>query len=606
MSSTESTDRSIFQVIQPLRMATAMRGCLRHGYHTRDFVHDLGAGLVVGVVAIPLSMALAIATGVPPQHGLYTAIVAGIVVAMLGGSRHQVSGPTAAFVVILAPIAARYGMGGLMLASLMAGGALILLGAAGMGRLIQFVPYPVTCGFTAGIAVVIATLQLRDFLGLTVPEMPESFLAKVNALVHALPTIQWADFVLGAVSLTSLLLVPRLTKRIPAPLAVLPIAALAAWLLPHVAPDLHVRTINTMFGYDVEGTTFHGIPQIPPPLALPWSWPGADGAPLVPSLDLVRELAPSAFAIAILAGIESLLSAVIADGITGSKHDPDAELMALGVGNIACTFFGGFAATGAIARTAANIRFGARSPLASVMHALVILVAVVVAAPLLGYLPMAALAALLIMVAWNMSEAKHFVYVVRIAPRSDVFVLLACFGLTVVFDMVVAVTAGMMLASILFIRRMSEVSAVRLFTNEEHEEGNVYPDGLVVYEIAGPLFFGAAEKAMSSLSVVGGRIRGVVMDFRSIPAMDITGLVNLESAIRKLQTKHIRVYLGGVQGQPLQVLERAGWHREGPAVSIHGDFEEALGAARADLERDMPRGARRASGAGGRPIVDIN
>lgn len=585
MSTTESNGLSIPTFMtQPLRIATAMRECLRQGYRPRDFVHDLGAGLVVGIVAIPLSMALAIATGVPPQHGLYTAIVAGIVVALFGGSRYQVSGPTAAFVVILAPIVARYGIGGLMLASLMAGIALIFLGATRMGRLIQFVPYPVTCGFTAGIAVVIATLQLRDFLGLTLPELPESFLGKAAAILHALPTTHVPDLIMGAASLALLFAVPRINKRIPAPLVVLPLAAIAAWLLPHVIPGVELKTINSMFSYSSGGTVLPGIPQLPPPLALPWSWPGASGTETMLSLNLIRELAPSAFAIAILAAIESLLSAVIADGITGSKHDPDAELMALGLGTVACTFLGGFAATGAIARTAANIRFGARSPIASVMHAITILVAVVAAAPLLGYLPMAALAALLMLVAWNMAEAKHFMYVVRIAPRGDVFVLLTCFALTVLFDMVVAVTAGMMLASVLFIRRMAEVSSVRLFDGAHHGDGAGYGDGIVVYEIAGPLFFGAAEKAMSSLSVVGGAIRAVVLDFRDIPAMDVTGLVNLESAVRKLVSKHIRVYLGGVQGQPRQILERARWAERGLAASIHVEFEAAIAAARAELE----------------------
>src|SRR5215213_4290952 len=403
-----------------LRPATALRSALRHGYSRNDLRADLLAGIVVGVVALPLSMALAVASGVAPQYGLYTAIVAGMVIAALGGSMVQVSGPTAAFVVLLAPISAKFGLGGLVVASLMAGVILILMGIIRLGGLIQFVPYPVTTGFTTGIAVVIATLQLKDFLGLTVVRMPELYLERVAALARALPTVQWDDLAIGVFTLAILLLWPRITRKMPAPLIALSVAAGVAALLTWWMPGFEVATIRSRFHYEIGGQILSGIPQLPPLPVLPWNLPGPDGRPLGLSLELLRDLAPSAFAIAMLGAIESLLSAVVADGMTGGSHDPDAELMAQGTGNLIAPFFGGIAATGALARTATNIRSGARSPFAAIFHALFVLLAVLALAPVLGYLPMASLAALLLVVAWNMSEIKHFTHALRVAPKSDV------------------------------------------------------------------------------------------------------------------------------------------------------------------------------------------
>lgn len=560
---------------QPLSLCTGLREAFRAGYGKRELLHDLSAGLVVGIVAIPLSMALAIASGVPPQQGLYTAIVAGAITAIFGGSQFQVSGPTAAFVVVLAPITAQHGLAGLMLASLMAGMILYGFGLAKLGRLIEFVPYPVTTGFTAGIAVVIATLQVKDLLGLKAV-LPDSYLGKVAAIVHALPTINLPDVLVGGVTLVLLVLSPKLFRKLPGPVFILPAVTLGAALCAHYLPQFHVATINSQFSYMRDGQSIAGIPQMLPPLRLPWLWNGPDGLPLPLTLDLVRELFPAAITIAFLAAIESLLSAVIADGMTGSKHNPDAELMALGLGNIASTFFGGFAATGAIARTAANIRFGARSPLAAVVHAAVILLSVVVLAPWLGYLPIAALAALLLIVAWNMSEFRHFLHVVHIAPKSDVFVLLTCFLLTVIFDMVTAVTTGMMLASLLFIRRMAEVASVKLVSTETLDYPHGLRDGVLIYEIAGPLFFGAVEKAMSNLHVITGSVHTVILDFRKIPAMDVTGLINLDSALRKLQKKGVTVVLAGVSGQPYTALRKAGWDSKPDQLIITESFEDAL------------------------------
>jgi SulP family sulfate permease len=562
----------------PLRLGTALRNALRHGYSRHDLRSDVLAGIVVGVVALPLSMALAVASGVAPQHGLYTAIVAGAVIAALGGSYVQVSGPTAAFVVVLAPIATRFGLGGLVTASLMAGLLLILMGAVRLGGLIQFVPYPVTTGFTAGIATVIATLQLKDFLGLQVAKMPESYLEKVAALARALPTLHWQDLAVGLLTLVLLLLWPRVTHKVPAPLVALSLAGIAATLLSWYVPGFEVATIGSRFHYEIAGVLHGGVPQLPPLPVLPWRLPGPDGAPLGFSLGLLRALAPSAFAIAMLGAIESLLSAVVADGMTGGSHDPDAELVAQGVGNVIAPFFGGIAATGALARTATNIRSGARSPLAAIFHSLFVLLAVLALAPVLGYLPMASLAALLLIVAWNMSEVRHFAHAMRVAPRSDVVVLLTCFGLTVIFDMVVSVTFGVMLAALLFMRRMAEVSGTRL-VDAHPLAGRGMPRDVLVYEVAGPLFFGAAQKAMSALHRVSAGVSAVLLDLSSVPAMDATGLVSLEAAVERLQSLGVFVVLAGVQPQPMKVLARSGIHRRRDRIAVFRSMERALAAA---------------------------
>jgi SulP family sulfate permease len=577
---------------QPLRFAPALREALGQGYSPRDLRSDLLAGVIVGVVALPLSMALAIASGVPPQYGLYTAIIAGAVTPLLGGSRVQVSGPTAAFVVILAPIAHQYGHGGLLVATLFAGVLLAAMGLMRLGKLVEFIPYPVTTGFTAGIAIVIATLQLKGFLGLTV-ELPEHYLEKVYALALALPTTRPADLSIGLLTLTLLVLLPRLTHRVPAPIVALPIAAVAAFAMHTLGPQYAVATI----GQPLVGAA-GGIPQQPPMPSPPWSFAGPDGEPLQFSLELCRALVLSAFAIAVLGAIESLLSAVVADGMSGHRHDPDAELLAQGLGNIAAPFFGGFAATGAIARTATNLRYGARSPLAAVFHAAFILAAVMVLAPLLDFLPLAALAALLLVVAWNMAEIKHVAHTLRVAPGSDVAVLLTCLLLTVVFDMVVAVSAGVVLAALLFIRRMAEISGATLMEERHPELPEALPSGVLVYQIAGPLFFGAAQKAMSALRTIEDDIRLVILDMRAVPTMDATGLVSLESALGKLHRSRVFVVIAGVQEQPLALMARAGWkHRDW--LVIWRSFEDGIALARtvaiSDFAPSPGRAERRAA-----------
>lgn len=563
--------------------AYALRERMRAGYSASDLRADLLSGIVVGIVALPLSMALAIAIGAAPQYGLYTAIVAGFVVALLGGSRLQVSGPTAAFVVILAPIVAKFGLGGLLLAGLMAGVMLLLMGLARLGRLVAFVPHPVTTGFTTGIAVVIATLQMKDFFGLSLAHMPESYTEKVSALWQARGSFVLSEFALGAGTLALLVIWPRITKKVPGPLAALPLAALAAWLLPSVFEGFQVATIASRFSTTLaDGTVLAGIPQLPPMPEAPWNMPGPDGQPIGISMDLLRELLPSAFAIAMLGAIESLLAAVVADGMGRTRHNPDAELLAQGAGNIVAPFFGGIPATGAIARTVTNIRFGARSPISAMVHSLTVLVAILAAAPLLAYLPMASLAALLLLVAWNMSDARHFVHTLRVAPRSDVAVLLCCFGLTVAFDMVVGVSVGMVLASFLFMRRMADLTQTSLTPGESPELQGPVPEGALVYEISGPLFFGAAQKAMGALSHVSSGTKLVILRMDRVNALDATGLIALESALDNLKQQRVFAILANVQKQPLALLRKAEFEKH-DWVLICNSLEDAFRAARAHL-----------------------
>ncbi len=513
--------------------------------------------MILGIVALPLSMALAIAAGAPPENGLFTAIVAGILIAVFGGSMHSVSGPTAAFVVLLAPVTARYGLQGLLVASLMAGMILIAMGLMRLGQLIQFVPYPVTTGFTAGIGVVIAVLQLGDFIGVG-RLSGERIWEKLADFGGKLPGWHAADLAIGVLTLVVLLWFPRITRRIPAPLVALLLATVVGAVLRGVGHE--VVTIGSQFG---------GIPQAPPVPRAPW----AGGAM---SWEVVGDLVPTAAAIAMLGAIESLLCAVVADGMSGARHDPDAELIGLGIGNVVAPFFGGFAATGAIARTATGIRAGGRTPVAVVIHSLFLLAAVLALAPLLGYIPMASMAGLLLLVAWNMSEADRFLRMIRLAPRSDVVVLLVCFGLTVAWDMVVAVGVGVVLAALLFMRRMVEIAGAKLTGGPQGHAVGGLPPGVVFYDIAGPLFFGAAGKALSALTVVGSGVHTVIIDLEDVPAVDATGLVALQGAIHRLNGSGIKVVLTGVQPQPRRALAKADFKDEPGRLEIADDVDTTL------------------------------
>lgn len=552
---------------------SAWRQSLRAGYSWKSLRGDLGAGVTVGIIAIPLAMALAIAVGVAPQHGLYTVLVAGSLIALFGGSRFNVSGPTAAFVVILLPITQQFGLGGLLLCTLLAGLILIVMGLLRAGRLIEFIPYPVTLGFTAGIGIVIATLQIKDLLGLRLATQPAHYIEQLDALLHALPSLQLGDSLVALVCLAVLLIWPRWVPRVPGHLVALTLGALLGLLLE--ANGIAVATIGERFNYSLDGVTHAGIPPFLPSFNWPWQLPGADGQPLVISFELLRQLLAPAFAIAMLGAIESLLCAVVADGMTGSKHDPNAELIGQGIGNLAAPFFGGITATAAIARSAANVRAGAFSPLAAIIHSAVVLIAILFLAPLFSYLPMAALAALLLMVAWNMSEARHVQHTLRIAPRSDVLVLLTCLSLTVLFDMVLAVGVGLLLAAGLFIKRMSDLTDTETLPKHFHQALSDLPEHVLVYAIRGPLFFGAAEKALSVLRRFTPGVRVVIVDISAVPLLDMTALVALDNVLRDYRQQGIGLVLVGASPRVRLKLRRAGIQRSEGQLAYVRDLPQA-------------------------------
>jgi len=550
-----------------------LRQKLKEGYTAKDFRADLLAALVVGVVALPLSMALAIACDVPPQHGLYTAIIAGVLCALLGGTQFQVTGPTAAFVVILVPIVHKYGLSGLLVAGMMAGVMLLAMGLARMGRLMQFVPHPVTTGFTMGIAVVIAVLQLKDVLGVKLPRTEGTF-EYLGALIDAAPNANPIDIGIAVVTILLLLLIPKLTQKVPAPLIALTLVSIGVVLLGHVIPGFEATTIGDRFQSTVGGEVVRGIPPLPPMPVLPWSFESGTGTL---SFQMIRELLPAAFAIAMLGAIESLMAAVVADGMSGSKHDPNAELIALGIANIVVPFFGGIAATGALARTATNIKAGARSPIAAALHSVFVLASTIALAPLVSYLPMAALAGLLIIVARNMSEARHFTRLLRVAPGTDVMVMVTCFVLTVAFDMVIAVTFGVMLAALLFMRRMAVLTRANLQTVTDTKIE--VPSGVRVYELAGPLFFGAAKTAMEALHVAGGQDHTMILVMEHVPTIDATGLVALESVLDRLYRSKIKVIFAGLNPEVAEIFERAGIKREPGKLAYAPDVDTAISMA---------------------------
>lgn len=541
--------------------------CWRDPYSLQRLLKDAIAGVTVGIIAIPLAMALAIASGVPPQYGLYTSAVAGIVIAISGGSRYSVSGPTAAFVVILYPVSQQFGLSGLLIATLLSGLFLVLMGLARFGRLIEYIPLSVTLGFTSGIAITIATMQVKDFFGLQMAEVPEHYVGKVYALLQALPTLDIGDTLIGAVTLLILIFWPKLGLRVPGHLPALLAGTAVMGILAMF--DHPVATIGSRFSYLLaDGTQGHGIPPILPQLMLPWDLPAGDGKPMVLSWQTISALLPAAFSMAMLGAIESLLCAVVLDGMTGKKHNSNTELIGQGAGNIIAPFFGGITATAAIARSAANVRAGATSPVSAIIHALLVLLALLVLAPWLSWLPLAAMASLLLMVAWNMSEAHKVVYLLRRAPKDDILVMLLCLSLTVLFDMVIAITVGIVLASLLFMRRIARMTRLSELSAENDR---------LVLRVNGPLFFAAAERIFNELLVRSESYDVIVLQWDAVPVLDAGGLDALQRFIEALPPGK-QLVITDMPFQPLKTLARARVQPIEGKLHFYATLPEALTA----------------------------
>ncbi|KAB1038082.1 C4-dicarboxylic acid transporter DauA [Cronobacter sakazakii] len=531
---------------QILPFRALVEACWREKYTVSRLSRDLIAGITVGIIAIPLAMALAIGSGVPPQYGLYTSAIAGIVIALSGGSRYSVSGPTAAFVVILYPVAQQFGLSGLLVATLLSGVFLILFGLARFGRLIEYIPLPVTLGFTSGIGITIATMQIKDFFGLDIAHMPEHYLPKVAALAVALPGLNPGDAAIGIVTLGVLVFWPRFGIRLPGHLPAL-LAGCAVMGVVHLLGG-NVATIGSRFHYLLaDGTQGNGIPPLLPQLVLPWDLPGSS---FTLSLDSLRALMPAAFSMAVLGAIESLLCAVVLDGMTGTRHNANSELIGQGLGNLVAPFFGGITATAAIARSAANVRAGATSPVAAVFHALLVLLALLALAPLLSWLPLSAMAALLLMVAWNMSEAHKVIGLLRRAPKDDIVVMLICMSLTVLFDMVIAISVGVVLASLLFMRRVARMTRLAPLNVS-------VPEDVLAVRVTGPLFFAAAEGVFTPLLAQAAGKRVIVMQWDAVPVLDAGGLDALQRFIERLPDG-CELRICHLEFQPLRTLARAG------------------------------------------------
>ncbi len=527
-------------------------------YSKEQCIKDIVSGIIVAIIALPLSIALALASGVGPEQGIYTAIFAGFVISFLGGSRVQIAGPTAAFATIVAGIVAENGMQGLVLATIMAGIILIIMGFLKFGNLIKFIPYTITTGFTAGIAVTIAIGQIKDFLGLTFSTSPIETLEKAKECINSINTFNWQALVVGVVALAILILVPKFNQVVPPSLIAVIVSVLMVKLI-----GMDVKTIGDLY------TISNKVPGI-----------------TIPSLDfgLITKLLPDAFTIAILAGIESLLSCVVSDGMIGSRHKPNMELIAQGAGNLVSALFGGIPATGAIARTAANVKNGGRTPIAGMVHSITLLLILVVLMPYAAWIPMPAIAAILFMVAYNMCGWREFVSLCKSSPKSDILVLVVTFVLTVVFDLVVAIEVGVVLAALLFLMRMANVTEVKSwkYIGENIDEENdpesiklkVVPKHTLVYEVIGPMFFAAADKFMEISAETG--IRVVIIRMRGVPAMDVTALRSLQMIYDRCQQKGITLLLSHVQEQPKAMMEKAGFAKKVGEENFCKNIDAAL------------------------------
>lgn len=537
--------------------------CLRD-YSRPTFLADLIAGLTVGVVALPLAMAFAIASGLPPERGIFTAVVAGFLISFLGGSRTQIGGPTGAFVTIVGGIVVTHGYDGLVLCTAMAGVFLMVMGFARFGGMIKFIPFPVITGFTAGIAVIIFSSQIRDLLGLRIDGLPSHFVQQWAAYGRAIGTIQPAATACGFGTVAVILLLRRYLPRIPGMLVAMILAAVLTKLM-----SLPIETIGSRFG---------DLPRNLPRPQLP-----------AISLERIQELTSPAITVALLAAIESLLSATVADGMTGTRHKSNMELVAQGAANLGSAMMGGIPATGAIARTATNIKSGAKTPVAGIIHAITLLLILIFLAPLAREIPLACLAGILVVVAWQMSQIEHLRQLFY-GPVSDRLVLVVTFLLTIFVDLTVAVQVGVVLAAMLFIRKMSEVTNVAAITRElkdREEQADPQaisrydvPEGVEVYEITGPFFFGAAEKFNDSLRFLGKVPAALIIRMRDVPAMDSTGLHVMRELLHKCRASGTHLFLAEVHASPLHTLQRSGlWQDLGPD-NVYGDLADALDAAR--------------------------
>ncbi len=545
---------------------------LRH-YDRKTLAADVMAGLIVGIVALPLAIAFGIASGVSPETGIVTAIVAGFLVSAFGGSSVQIGGPTGAFIVIVYGIVQQYGMGGLTVATLMAGAFLVLLGVFRLGTIIKYIPYPIVVGFTSGIAVTIFTTQVKDLLGLTTGPVPADFVAKWATYVQALPTVDPWSTAVGVLSVVAIALTPRLSRKVPGSLVAIVVMTVAAYLLRTYAGVESIETIGDRFSIRAE------LPSAAVPVL---TWEG------------VKQLVQPALTIAVLGAIESLLSATVADGVTGRRHDSNQELIGQGIANLCSPLFGGIPATGAIARTMTNINNGGRTPVAGIVHAAVLLLIFLVFMPLAQYIPMACLAGVLVVVSYNMSGWRTFRELLA-NPKSDVAVLLITFLLTVLFDLTIAIEVGLVIACLLFMRRMAETTRVSVITeeidpNEEsdvemHEEHLPIPSGVEVYEINGPYFFGIANKFEDVMATMADRPKVRIIRMRRVPFIDSTGLHNLKNLCTMNHREGTHIVLSGVEPAVREVLEHAGFDSLLGRDHICASINEALEVARHILKR---------------------
>lgn len=540
-------------------------------YSREKFMTDLMAGIIVGIVALPLAIAFGIASGVSPEKGLITAIIGGFLVSFLGGTNVQIGGPTGAFIVIVYGIIQNFGIEGLAIATVIAGIILLVMGALKLGTVIKFIPYPIVVGFTSGIALTIFTTQMKDLFGLTMDKVPADFISKWIAYFGAAHTVNFWAFGVGLLSILLIALTPKVTKKIPGSLVAIVVMTIVAYLLRNYAGITAIETIGDRFTIDAS------LPQ-PEPIRF--------------DMNMINLLLPSAFTIAILGAIESLLSATVADGVTGDKHNSNTELIAQGAANVIVPLFGGIPVTGAIARTMTNINNGGRTPVAGIIHAIVLLLILLFLGPLTKHIPMACLAGVLIIVSYNMSEWRTFRSLMK-NPKSDVSVLLVTFFLTVIFDLTIAIEIGLLIAMLFFMRRVAETTHVSVTTDEIDlsDEGEIHHDeevlqlekGIEVYEIDGPFFFGVANKFDSVMKNMGDKPKIRIIRMRKVSFIDSTGLHNLESLWRLSNAEHIHMILSGVNEQVHKVLTKSGFDQKIGAENICSNINEAVAKANAAI-----------------------